>query len=73
MEHALCAFNKPVPADAVARKELMLRALYRSMKEDNFDEAYRLVAGDSELGDGAGEGLRGEHFLFFQLCYYLFQ
>ena len=54
MEHALCAFHKPVPADAVARKELMLRALYRSMKEDNFDEAYRLVAGDSELGDGAG-------------------
>jgi len=54
MEHALCAFNKPVPADAVARKELMLRALYRSMKEDNFSEAYRLVVGDSGLGDGAG-------------------
>ena len=54
MEHALCAFQKPVPVTAVARKELMLRALYRCMKEDNFDEAYRLVAGDSELGDGAG-------------------
>ena len=54
MEHALCAFHKPVPANAVARKELMLRALYRSMKEDNFSEAYRLVVGDSGLGDGAG-------------------
>ena len=54
MEHALCAFNKPVPADAAARKELMVRALYRIMKEDNFSEAYRLVVSDSGLGDGAG-------------------
>ncbi len=54
MEHALCSYNKPVPADAVARKELMLRALYRMMKEDNFAEAYRMVVSDSGLGDGAG-------------------
>ena len=54
MKHALCAFNKPVPADAAARKELMVKALYRIMKEDNFSEAYRLVVSDSGLGDGAG-------------------
>ncbi len=54
MEHALCSYSKPVPADAVARKELMLRALYRMMKEDNFAEAYRMVVSDSGLGDGAG-------------------
>ena len=54
MKHALCAFKQPVPADAAAREELMARALYRTMKEDNFSEAYRLVVSNSGKGDGAG-------------------
>ena len=54
MKHALCAFNKPVPADAAAREELLVRALYRIMKEENFTEAYRLVVSNSGQGDGAG-------------------
>ena len=54
MKHALFAFNKPVPADAAAREELLVRALYRIMKEENFTEAYRMVVGNSGQGDGAG-------------------
>ena len=54
MKHALCAFKRPVPATAAAREELMARALYRTMKEDNFSEAYHLVVSKSGEGDGAG-------------------
>ena len=54
MKHALFAFNKLVPADAAAREELLVRALYRIMKEENFTEAYRMVIGNSAQGDGAG-------------------
>ena len=55
MKHALFAFNKPVPVDADAKEGLLVRALYRTMKEDNFTEAYQMVVGDSVQGEGAGQ------------------
>ena len=55
MKHALFAFHKPVPADAAAREELLVKALYKVMKEENFTEAYRMVVGNSTQGDGVGQ------------------
>ena len=55
MKHALFAFRKPVPVDAAAREELLVRSLYQVMKEENFNEAYRMVVDKSAQGDVAGQ------------------
>ena len=55
MKHALFAFCKPVPVDAAAREELLVRSLYRVMQEEHFNDAYRMVVDRSAQGDGAGQ------------------
>ena len=55
LKHAMFAFRKPVPVDAAAREELLVRSLYQVMKEENFNEAYRMVVDKSAQGDVAGQ------------------
>ena len=52
MKHALFAFCKPVPEDADAREELLVRSLYRAMQEEHFTDAYRMMEVKSIQGDG---------------------
>ncbi len=54
LKHALFAFCKPVPEDADAREELLVRSLYRAMQEEHFTDAYRMMEVKSAQGDGAG-------------------
>ena len=55
MKHALFGFCKPVPEDADAREELLVRSLYRCMQEEHFTDAYRMLEVKPIQGDGAGE------------------
>ncbi len=54
LKHALFAFCSPVPVDAAAQEELLVRALYRVMQEEHFTDAYRMMEVKSAQGDGAG-------------------
>ena len=55
LKNALFAFCSPVPVDASAREELLVRALYKVMQEEYFDTAYRIVEDRAAKGDGTGQ------------------
>jgi len=50
--HEACSVRLP---QAGAREELLVKALYKVMREENFTEAYRMVVGNSTQGDGVGQ------------------